>query len=138
MRRSGWHDWRLELGVLLTLLAWGGIAPRTHAGCGESTVVIWPTAPALHQAESASASEAVPHSLPVQSVPGRRPCSGPHCSRLPLLPPTPPATSPAPNPEWACLAVLPSDTDLPGSAHLPEEDSQTPIFRKYRIYHPPR
>lgn len=138
MRRSCGHDWRLVLGALWTLLAWCGVAPQAHAGCEMPTVVVSSTSQDSHEAVIGSASSATFVSLSHHSIPGRRPCSGPHCSRAPLVPPTPPVIAESPNQEWACLAVIPDGADHKGIAHFLEDNSQTPIFRASRIYHPPR
>lgn len=138
MRRSCWHDGRLGLGVLLTLLAWGGVAPQIRAGCEGPTVVIWSSAENSHRDEFVALSKDMPNSSPHHSVPGRKPCSGPHCSRVPLAPPAPPATSLTVNQEWACFALLPSGADFRGSAYPLEEDPHKPIWHTFRVYHPPR
>jgi hypothetical protein len=134
MRRSCWHDWRLGLGVLLTLLAWGGVAPQAHAGCETPTVVMRPTAGNAHPSEVGFPSAPLSH----HSMPDRQPCSGPYCSRAPLAPPAPPTTTITSNQEWACLAVIPNGTDSNGIAHRLEDGPHTPIFHTFRIYHPPR
>lgn len=129
MRRFRWHDWRLGLGASLMLLAWGGVAPQVRAGCETPTVVLWPAAEASHQTEAGSSNH---------SMPDGKPCSGPHCSRAPLVPPASPVITTSPSQESACLAVLPGGADCQEIAYRLEDDFHTPIFRTFRIYHPPR
>lgn len=134
MRRSCRYDWRLGLGVLLTLLAYGPVAPQAHAGCADPTIVVWPEGSPSHRFHADSMS----HSLPHSSVPGPRPCSGPHCSRSPMTPPVAPVTAIVSNSEWACLLVLPQNATPQGFTHRLEDDPHEPIFSTFRIYHPPR
>jgi hypothetical protein len=138
MRRSCWHDWRPGLGALLTLLALGGIAPQARAGCEQPTVVMWPNDAASNRADVHLMSSVEPHSLPHHSAPGPQPCKGPNCSRAPLTPVAPPATTITPPQEWACLSVVPGGRHSNGAAHCGEAGSLTPIFRASSIYHPPR
>ncbi len=134
MRRSCRYDWRLGLGVLLTLLAYGAIAPQAHAGCADPTVVVWPEASPSHRGHVDSIS----HSLPHSSVPGPRPCSGPHCSRSPRTPPVAPVTVVVSISEWACLPILPQKAIPQGAAHRLEDDPHKTTFPIFLIYHPPR
>lgn len=134
MRHSCRYDRRLGLGVLLTLLAYGAVAPQAHAGCADPTVVIWADGSSTHRVHVDSMS----HSLPHSSVPGPRPCSGPHCSRAPMTPPVVPVTVVVSSQEWACLPVLPRSATRQDFAHRLEDDPHKPIFRTFFIYHPPR
>jgi hypothetical protein len=138
MIRTCSRDWRLGLRALLTLLAFGDLAPQARAGCEQPTVVMWPTDAASHGADVYLMSSAVLHSLPHHSAPGPQPCKGPNCSRAPLAPLAPPATTISPSQEWACLSVVAGGPDSQGAAHCREVGSLTPIFRGSSIYHPPR
>ncbi len=134
MRRSCWHDWHLGLGVLLTLSALAVFAPRASAGCSEPTIVLSSPAGNSHQAEVGLLASTLMHSLP--HLP--RPCSGPNCSRVPQVPQAPPTTTIAPIQLWACLALISADALFQINAYPLKDDPHTPIFRKSRIYHPPR
>lgn len=138
MRFSGRHRWRFGAGVLLALLACATFAPQAHAGCGEPSIVTWPADGKSHRAEAEPSSHVPAHSSPHSSLPGPRPCTGPHCSRTPLAPPPPPATVSASSQEWACLPALSDAADPHGIAHRLEGDLFKPIFRAFRIYYPPR
>jgi hypothetical protein len=124
------RGWRLGLGLLCTLLAYGVAAPQAHAGCGDPTVVMWPNGHAAQTIEN----QPLPHPF----VPGPRPCSGPHCSRSPGIPLVPPVTVAVTHYEWACLTVVDDTPNLRGSAHRLEDDPLKPIFRTFLVYHPPR
>jgi hypothetical protein len=133
-----WPCCRLCFGVLLALWASSLFSPRARAGCNEHVVVTWPTAGMSYRGEVDLSSRLLPNPSPHHSLPGPRPCSGPHCSRAPLAPLAPPATTIAPSQEWACLALISSGADGQGRAHHLEDGPHKPIFRKLRIYHPPR
>jgi len=101
-------------------------------------VVTGPSAETAHQAAVDSLSNAAPLRFPHYSMPGPRPCSGPHCSRAPLAPPTSPVTTVAPSQEWACFAIVSNDVSPPGAAYRLEDDPHKPICRTFGVYHPPR
>jgi hypothetical protein len=130
MMRFHWHDWCLKLGVLLTLLGCGGIAPQARAGCDQPTAIMWSAEEPSHLALADSFSH--------PSVPNPQPCRGPNCLRAPLAPLAPPATLVMPSQDWACLTVVPRGPDNPGIAYRRDDDPHTPIFLAFRIYHPPR
>lgn len=138
MRRSGWHDWRLRLGVLLTLLVCGGVAPQTRAGCEQPTSVMWSNEGTSRLALADFTSRAMPNSLFHHSVPRPQPCKGPQCSQAPLVPLAPPATLMETSQEWGCLPVVPGNPEPQGAAYRLEDDPHKPIFKTFRIYHPPR
>lgn len=130
MGRSCWHDGRLGLGVLLTLLACGILAPQVHAGCDYPTVV-------TASMDGASSSHRA-HPLSQHSLPGPRSCTGTHCSRAPIAPPATPVTPITSIQESGCLPIVPGVSDFNSMAHRLEDDPRVPIFRTFRIYHPPR
>jgi len=118
----------------MVLLGGGGVAPPARAGCETPTVLMKPTAGNAHPSEVGSPSVPLPH----QSMPGSCPCSGPHCSRAPLAPATPPATTITFTQEWANTPTIPNHEELPNAAYRLEEGLYTPIFRTSPVYHPPR
>jgi hypothetical protein len=138
MRRSCWRNWRLGLGALLTLLAFGDIMPQTRAGCEQPTAVRWTIQGTLHLVHIDSMSSALPHSLPHHSTPSPQPSKGPNCSRVPLAPLAQSATTITPNQEWAYLSLVLGGPDPRGASHSREEDTSKPIYHTFRIYHPPR
>jgi hypothetical protein len=122
----------------MTLLGYVGGAPSAHAGCGDHLILL-PTDP-----RQAPASEVAPLTRPPTADSGsplrpHTPCSGPYCSRAPLLPPLAPAVPVTmPGPEWACTVghlVLAAADDF---SLLPDEPAAAPAFRGDSVFHPPR
>jgi hypothetical protein len=105
---------------LLALVA--GLAPATaRAGCGDGQVPLH-VPPTVHHP--------APRPLP--------PCSGPTCSRLPLVPPAVPPIVVPPGNDPAALA---DDISLPicrPSRRLDDEPSRRPVRQANSIFHPPR
>lgn len=69
----------------------------------------------------------------------RKPCNGPHCSRIPAAPlaPVPTVTSPAPQ-EWGWLGGESHPTALGRWAWLIDSSPQHPVRLARTIFHPPR
>lgn len=134
MRRTFWHNRCLGLGVFLTLLACGVAAPQARAGCDYPTVA----SATAHGISFDEPSNHVSKSLSHRSLPTPRPCTGPHCSRSPLVPSTPPAAPIVSDQEWACLGDSECDGRNPRAGRWIEADSRKPVFTSLIIYHPPR
>jgi hypothetical protein len=134
MQRICRHDWRIGLGVLLTLLAYNIGAPQVRAGCDYPAVA----ATTAHSVTNNALAHQLSNSIAHRSMPHPKPCTGPHCSRSPLAPSAPPAAPIVSGQEWAYLAVVAGGAQSQGAAHRLEDDPHKPIFRTIRIYHPPR
>jgi|SRR5579875_1541000 len=127
-------DWPcslLSLRTALVLLAGALLTPApARAGCGEHVVVV--------AASEKNALLSVPL-VPMAPAKKHVPCSGPHCTRLPLAPVPAPAVPVGPGgQQWACLLEplrLPANDSAP---YLQENPREQPFFVAASIYHPPR
>lgn len=138
--RFSWH-WlcsRLRPGAILMLWTGALFAPQAQAGCEDGILVIMPRAIDLHHTDASRAANTRMKSPHSSSVPGRRPCSGPHCSRIPLVPPAPLAAPVVSSQDWACIPIAPLGIDSDGFDDYREESCHTPIFHSFRLYRPPR
>src|SRR5206468_3555730 len=103
-----WVWW--TAGVVALLAGWLLIPSAVRASCGH--YVVYKSQPA---GEAAEANPQVPPAgLP--SVP--QPCTGPNCSRAPIVPPSAPLPTPPDNGEqWGCLTLLSATVQLGPSAN---------------------
>jgi hypothetical protein len=126
----------LTTGVVLTLLANGVLAPSARAGCGDHlTSLRSPTGPAtvnlLGPDHTRAATDRAGHP--------HAPCSGPQCSRAPVLPPLAPVVPPTiPAQDWACAVVPVLFAVADDFSFLLDEAVQTPDCHGTSIFHPPR
>ncbi len=126
---------RIAVGALWVLALGIAFAPaQARAGCGEGLVP-------LHLAKDVGqqAAGAFPHPFPLPRPTPVGPCSGPQCSRAPLVPSGPSVPASPRGSDQSGDLVSPAILSAPRSAPF---DPQGPSFRAVRrpagVFRPPR
>jgi hypothetical protein len=129
-----WRWWlRLAVGGVWALAVGAAFAPaQARAGCGDGLVP-------LHAGRQAPRGPAAaPESRDAQRQ-APQPCSGPHCSRAPLIPgPAPGSTAPRGVDDFCTLVPI---LLLPAPRPLAEPGDRAPgcpVHRASQVYRPPR
>jgi hypothetical protein len=133
--RAYWCAWGRSAEWALPILAGLLFAPGAHAECGDYV------ATRLSVANAASAqSHDMPAAPVTPAVPApHKPCSGPHCSRLPAAPPAPVPTAPTrAAQEWGHVPDGLDPAPLAATTRLFEQQLSRPMRIPSSIFHPPR
>lgn len=132
---TNWGRILARVVAALSALALG--APIVHAGCDSGVPITQPQAGRIADAERTSGNPFT-HGSEKPSGGRPRPCSGPTCSgRSPLLPVSS-IPVPAPQPEWACLAVPPALANPEVRWHLWRAGAISSVRIAVDVFRPPR
>jgi hypothetical protein len=133
---SSYRGWWLPTGVVLSLLVNAVFAPAAaRASCGDYLIPSHHTSGQAEASLMGLAGKIAPAGQPMHS---HAPCSGPNCSRRPVLPLVPVAPLGVSAPQWACSTARPDFLVLEGSSFFRDGPVPSPSSHDDSIFHPPR